>query len=228
MRLLLRSLAIIGMALGMACATALNTPSCGLAQQPAPAQTGKPASVMFMVDTSTSAGNISRAARQTLSDALIRFVQNGDPANEYSLMDISTDPIITLDRKSDQKTVVEKIKKLFATDHGGATALYEGICLGAEKMGKATYTRRLIILISDGVDTASAKDSKSLQRCLVKAGVPVYTIYLKGRGQEERERQFGKKVMDAIATVSGAKSFSPASAAEVATTLESLLADLKQ
>ena len=189
-------------------------------------QSNEPASIILVIDTSTSESKVDKPEIQALSEALVRLIQTSNQENEYSLISISTDPKQLVDRVSGKMAVLGGLNKLFSKPRIGATALYDACRLAVDKAQKSRYTRRLVLLISDGLDNCSSMSGKDLEGFLIKNKVPIYTVCTTNPREDVRSQQAGERVMRALAAISGGKAFHPKSAAEITLVIESIAADV--
>ncbi|GAC1658846.1 MAG: hypothetical protein NVS9B15_20860 [Acidobacteriaceae bacterium] len=129
-----------------------------------------PLSIVLAVDTSLStrkdlrlelesAKNFARVAIRPRVDAL-------------SLYEVSTTVSETLGFTSDTKRIDRAIGAIRA---GGATALYDAIFLAGEAL-KRQNGRRVVVLITDGGDTASSTSYGAAVRSALEAEAIVYSI----------------------------------------------------
>lgn len=91
---------------------------------------------------------------------------------------------------------------------GDRTAIGEALVLAAQKMMNEPYEHKILILISDGIDTAQSIDPEQAAQLARKAGIKIYSI---GVGADNYDTQssnyFDDSQLEKIATISGGKYF---------------------
>src|SRR6185295_1820709 len=151
-------------------------------------------------------GSAFRHARE----ALTHFIQTSHPKDEYVLIGFNSTPQLLLDRTRDGTAVLNKFT--YAQPHG-ATALYDGVYLGVEKLFQATYPKQAIILISDGEENNSRYGFGKLRQSLDESGVIVYTVRV---GTPRPPMSVSWPIMEPLASISGGKHFCPTSSEQMA------------
>lgn len=188
----------------------------------------EPASIVLVIDMSISTSRGASAELQALSSSLTVFIQKNNPQNEYSVIDLRSYATLLLDRAIDPKVVLEKLNKLFSGRKEGGTALYEAGYLALKKAAQGRYHRRFILLASDGIDTTSSKTAEGLVKTMAGAGIPTYTISLSSTEKDTRIVNQGRRFLEAIAKVSGGKSFKPKNAEEIGSIMEDIGKEIRQ
>jgi Ca-activated chloride channel family protein len=141
----------------------------------------EPISVGVLVDLSDSMVNLGGVQLKTIGSALLRFARLGKEANEYFLVGFADRPRILIDWTSGGRAFEEKLSKLRTADREGTnTALYDACYLGIEKLKNSTYSKRVLLLISDGVDTESRHSFKEVREALRNSDVMFYSVGLFG------------------------------------------------
>jgi VWFA-related protein len=131
-------------------------------------------SVVLAVDVSGSmAGQPLASAQQAASD----FVHGLSAQDSVSILTFGDSVTTALEPTTDKDAVAAALAQLSA---GGNTALYAAASQAIAKVSDSPSTRRVVILLSDGVDYGG-KSGVSRDDSLAQAkamGVPVYTIGL--------------------------------------------------
>ena len=192
------------------------------------ASSSEPASIVLVVDMSASLFGGKDDERQALSNSLAQLVQTNNPQCEYSIVSVSTEPSLLVDRATDTKAVLDRLNRLFSRRKGGATALYDACDLALKKISQAKYSRRLILIISDGVDTSSYKTIDGLHKAMVGSKTPIYTINIGSSATDIHTFNQGKRFLEDIAGASGGKSFIPKNTEEIKFAIESIQEELRR
>ena len=122
--------------------------------------------------------DISGSMRQTLSGAkeiAQAFFGTANPDDEFLLLTVSTRPGATTRFTSDTAALEESIG--FAQP-GGMTALIDTVHLGLNRMKEAQWSRRALLILSDGMDNHSQHSESDLMRLAAEADVQIYAIVI--------------------------------------------------
>jgi len=131
-------------------------------------------SVVLVVDASGSMAGQPLTAAQA---AAAGFVNGLSPQDSVAILAFSDAVTVAQEPTTDKATAIDALQKLTAA---GDTALFEATSRAVAKTAALPSTRRVIILLSDGVDyggksTVTRDDSIAQARF---AGVPIYAIAL--------------------------------------------------
>jgi Ca-activated chloride channel family protein len=94
----------------------------------------------------------------------------------------------------------------------GMTSLYAGVLAALDHIGNSHYERRVLVLISDGKDTASRVPLSEVTGSVRSHPVTIYTIGLFEDGDPDQN----SGVLKQLAQISGGRYFRPQSGEEVA------------
>ena len=178
-----------------------------------------PASIGIVFDTS---GSMNGDPFERAREALTRFIQTSHPRDEYFLIGINSTPQLLLERTRDGTAVLDKFT--YAQPHG-STALYDAVYLAVEKLSRATYPKRAIILISDGEENNSRYSFKKLRQELDESGVVVYTVRV---GALPLPKSISWLIMEPLASISGGKAYWPRSTERMDEAFEQIALDLRR
>jgi Ca-activated chloride channel homolog len=128
-----------------------------------------PVSVAILFDASRSMKDVLTYAQ----DAVGRFLGGCNPDDEYSVVLVRDRPEVTLSRSRDKHAILERINTVPAQ---GSTALLDGIYLALDHLGHASYSRRLLLVVSDGKDNHSRYTEGQIRELLRETDVVVYTV----------------------------------------------------
>ena len=145
--------------------------------------------------------------------------------NQFFIISMSTAPKVILDGSTDGKATLKALSKLAAIERGGATALYDACFLGIKKVTLAEPSKRVLIAVSDGVDTMSRKTLSVVKRALVDAKVTLYAIVVKSEDKVFDERI---KALDEMAAISGGEAFHPERSEDLKAILERIAVKLRE
>jgi VWFA-related protein len=88
----------------------------------------------------------------------------------------------------------------------GKTALYDAVIAGLEQLGKGRQTRKALVLISDGGDTASAHTRREMMDMVEHSPATIYAVGI--YDEEDPDRAPG--LLNKLAGASGGLAFFPA------------------
>lgn len=151
-----------------------------------------PASVALVVDTSGSMVDKIDDVR----DALAHFVDRMKPEDEVSLLRFSTD-VEVLVRPGDSRDTVRRAIGYLRPS--GGTALLDAVAVGLSELRQARYSKRALLLITDGNDNQSRLRERDAIALVTKSEVLLYAL---GIGHSERG-SFGHDVFGEADRVDG-------------------------
>jgi Ca-activated chloride channel homolog len=144
------------------------------------ASLSRPIAVVFALDCS---GSLKPEETATLREAALKFVDlmKGDAV--FATMNFNYDVKITQGFTDDAHKVERAFQR--ATKFEGSTRIYDAIdravtmlVRDAPRTRKNRPVRRVVVVITDGFDSASVIDRRELIRRALEAGVTVYSITL--------------------------------------------------
>ncbi|HEV8492838.1 MAG TPA: VWA domain-containing protein [Candidatus Angelobacter sp.] len=170
--------------------------------QPAPAPTPSatedaPASIGLLLDHSGSMrGKLSVAIA-----ALQELVKASNAQDEFFVVNFNDDPYMDEDFTSDPKSIFEALGKM---DARSGTAINDTVLASVDHLQKgAKYKKRIIVLVTDGMDNSSHTSSKKMLKILHEPGMPiVYAI-----GLFQYEGLGARKALDMLTQATGGKAF---------------------
>jgi Ca-activated chloride channel family protein len=140
-----------------------------------------PVSVGVLLDTS---GSMDRKIR-TAVEAVERFSRRIHQNDEIFLITFSGHPVLRQDFTDDREKLSQALRHINAT---GGTALYDALTEGLTKIREGRHSKRAILLITDGQDTASAAKLNDVLETVRESDLLIYPIgistltYAKGPG----------------------------------------------
>lgn len=181
-----------------------------------------PVSVGILFDVSGSMGGDKiRKARK----ALERFISSSHPMDEYFLIAFNNRAQLLLDRTRDGEAVLQK---LTLVNPGKNTALYDAVYLGLERVTRGAHQKRALLIISDGQDNASRYNFGEVRRLMKESDVVTYAVgIISGNDAGSALGMQGQAFLDELTTVTGGKSFYPASDVEMDEIFERIALELR-
>jgi Ca-activated chloride channel family protein len=173
-----------------------------------------PASVAILFDVSPSMLNRPDAFT-LLRTGVLRFIQQGDAANDYLIVSFADDVRVLADWGSSDESLVRALNGLAAaSSKGEVTALQDACYLAVEKLKGSHHPRRVILLVTDGMDYGSRRGTSELHRALKESDAIVYSVALikGGLGSTDFSLQVYNK-LKRLADISGGRAFIAGTAA---------------
>jgi Ca-activated chloride channel family protein len=138
-----------------------------------------PVSIGLVLDTSGSMGD----KVGLLKTSAIQFVRAANPSDEYFLVRFRNHPQVVLPFTADTDQLLQSIDRMKA---GGNTALFDAVHLAVNEMRYASYPRKALLIISDGMDNYSRHTERETRRRISEIDFPIYTINVLERQQRNR------------------------------------------
>jgi VWFA-related protein len=175
-----------------------------------------PVTVGLVVDNSGS----MREKRERVNSAALTFVKTSNPQDEVFVVNFNDEFYLDLDKDftndlGELKDALERI------DSRGSTALYDAVLGSLDHLKKGTRDKKVLLVITDGLDTASRTGGGNWKRGLQvtmleaqKSEALVYTVGLLAseRGKEKRK---AREVLTRLAEATGGLAFLPETLEEV-------------
>jgi Ca-activated chloride channel homolog len=166
-----------------------------------------PASIGILVDTSESMRffDLKEVARpKPILEAISQLVDRGHADNEYFLVAFDRTPRFLTDWLNGPALLAQKI----AVDQAKSqTAMYDACFEAVQKLGTAHHSRKVLILISDGIDNTSRHSFKELQRLLGHSEVTLYAIGVYASGDVSSLGVESRNILAELAGVTGGEVF---------------------
>lgn len=166
-----------------------------------------PVTVGLVIDNSGS----MREKRERVNSAALTFVKTSNKEDEVFVVNFNDDYYLDLER--DFTNNVEELKEaLERIDSRGSTALYDAVIGSLDHLKKGSKSKKVLLVISDGEDTASRGGAKSaLQRAMLeaqKSEALVYTIGLLG-SEKKAEARRARQALQQLSGATGGLAFFP-------------------
>ncbi|HUJ20200.1 MAG TPA: VWA domain-containing protein [Bryobacteraceae bacterium] len=128
-----------------------------------------PVSIVLVVDTSRSMRRLTGRSAEAVSSLL----KTSNPEDEYAVVEFADRPSLAADWTRDTSQVTDRL--MHAEAHG-STALLDAVVFAGKVARRAANERRILIVISDGIDNHSRRSIAGVKRYLLEANVQVYAI----------------------------------------------------
>jgi VWFA-related protein len=131
-----------------------------------------PASIAFLFDTSGSMGLVSNLAKgkQIVAQLLSRMEPARDEAALFTFHRSLRQEVTFTSDSARIARALDNVKPW------GLTSLYDAVADTAKRLTDRAAVRRAVVVISDGVDTSSALNSREVAALASAIDVPVYVV----------------------------------------------------
>lgn len=166
-----------------------------------------PATVGILFDLSGSFGpprkKESTAFRRKLSDALTRFLAVNNAENDYFVGTFGTRVAFSPTWTGPEESILENMD---APENYGQTAMYDALHHGIQNLMKSRHSRRVLLIISDGVDNQSKRTYKEVAELVKRSDVTIYAMAVYEQGTRGTALGAeGLEVLDDLAKLSGGR-----------------------
>lgn len=157
-----------------------------------------PISVGILLDLSFSMKDKIDTARQ----ALHQFFENSNPDDDYFVIGFSDYPALLAD--STRSTASIEGKLTLAFPHGN-TALLDAIYMGVNRLQKARYKRRALVIISDGGDNHSRYAKNEIRRIVQEGDVEICALGIFSKVFKTYEEWTGERLLTELTETTGGR-----------------------
>jgi Ca-activated chloride channel family protein len=161
-------------------------------QQSAPISVG----IIFDVSGSMKENANINSARS----AIMRFLQSGNPEDEYFLVTFNQNTTLVQGFTSQSSTIQNQIT---FKQPGGRTALYDAVYMGLDQIKSGKNEKKALILITDGEDNSSRYSLSEVREFARESDVQIYAI------GEEGKLGYGRSEIQNIVSLTGGRAFFP-------------------
>lgn len=169
-------------------------------------QTRLPLRIGLILDTSNSARRQLSFEKDAASEFVFTMLQGRSSKNQIFLQTFDATSSIVQDFTNDPESLNEKIRTLKA---GGGKALYDAIYFACKekmiKAGQPEDTRRVLVIVSDGLDVQSQHSRDEALSMAHKAETAIYPIGNAAYGFSNP----GDKILEQLAQATGGAAFFP-------------------
>ena len=159
-----------------------------------------PVSIGIIVDTSGS----MKDKMERVREAVKQFCYSANPQDEFFMITFSETPQLVHDFTDSTDDLEGKL--LFASAKG-RTALLDAIYMGIKKMREAKYSRKALLIISDGGDNHSRYTEAEVKSIVKESDVMIYAIGTFDRNLPTMEEMLGPELLSHIAEATGGRAF---------------------
>ena len=171
-----------------------------------------PVSLGLIIDNSGS----MRTKRAGVEAASLALVRDSNPDDEVFVVNFNDEPFLDLPNKKNFTNDIQEMEEaLTRIDSKGGTAMRDAIRVSIDHLlENASRDKKVLVLVTDGVDNASMIGLEKLIRVAQQSGVLVYAVGL----LEEEDRGDANKArreLNALAEATGGETYFPREVSEV-------------
>jgi len=159
-----------------------------------------PVSLGVIVDTSGS----MKDKMERVREAVTQFCEIANVEDEFFMITFSDEPHMARDFTNAAEDIEKELLYLHSK---GRTALLDAIYMGIEKMRQARYSKKALLVISDGGDNHSRYDEREVKSAVKESDVMIYAIGTFDRHVPTQEELLGPGLLANVAQVTGGRAF---------------------
>jgi VWFA-related protein len=180
----------------------------------------RPAAIGLVIDNSGSMHD----KRADVVLAALAFARASNPLDEYFVVHFNENVWLGLPGGMPFASGPETLTRALAQARAfGRTALYDAIDRGLEHLRQAQNPHRVLVVVSDGGDNASAIGFQELLQRVQQTDVVIYTIGL----FDDYARDRNPRVLKELAAVTGGEAFLPGGIDGAAGVLQRIAGDIR-
>ena len=174
------------------------------------AETQQPLDLALMIDSSLSTLMDLSFER----DAAVRFIQQiVRPGDRLAVFEVSDVVSQLAEFSSDVPRLEDAVRRI---EGGGSAPLYDALVLGSQALERRPLgRRRVLVLVTDGGETASRAKFDDARRAALAAGVMLYTILINPVKTEGGRNTGGEHALITITEVTGGSMYFPRGGADL-------------
>jgi VWFA-related protein len=177
-----------------------------------------PVSMGIVVDNSGS----MREKRQKVNAAALNLVKASNPNDEVFIVNFNDEYYLDQDFTANINKLKEALEKIEAR---GGTALYDAVVASADWLKHAKLEKKVIVIVTDGEDTASSQSlEQAVRRLQAENGPTVYAIGILG---DEEHPKRAKRALQVMSDRTGGIAFFPKTLDEVDAISRSVAHDIR-
>lgn len=186
-------------------------------------RTEQPLNIALLVDTSRSTERERRYELDSIRRFLQALLREGNDADEAALYSFNTFVTLHTAYTRDLRRLDRGLRSLKSE---GATAMFDSIFLAAEEM-KRRPGRHVVLIVSDGADTASTVQFDKALEALHEADAVLYAVLVTPVRSSAGRNLRGENALATFAQWTGGRLFLPALGASIDNAFSEILRDLR-
>ena len=136
--------------------------------------------------------------------AVVEFFRTANPQDEFFVVTFADKPELLADFTSSVEDIQARL--VYAVPKG-RTALLDAIYLSMNRMRKAHYERKALLIVSDGGDNHSRYTEGEIKSVVKEADLLIYAIGIYDRYMSTPEEQLGPALLSDLTELTGGRAF---------------------
>jgi len=171
-----------------------------------------PVSLGLVIDNSGS----MRTKRAGVEAASLALVRDSNPGDEVFVVNFNDEPFLDLPNKKNFTNDIREMEEaLTRIDSKGGTAMWDAIRTSIDHLlENGARDKKVLVLITDGVDNASIIKEDKLIKAAQQSGVLVYAVGLL-EDEDRGDANKAKRELSALAEATGGEVYFPKEVSEV-------------
>ncbi|MFB3778237.1 MAG: VWA domain-containing protein [Bryobacteraceae bacterium] len=186
-------------------------------------QTEQPLSIALLVDTSLSTAKEIRYTTESVSRFLKAVFSEGNPLDTVALYTFSYEVTLHSSFTRRRERLEEAMKGLKASS---GTSLYDAIYLSSKDL-ELREGRRVVVLVTDGGDTTSAKRFRDALEAVQLADAVLYAILVVPITNEAGRNLGGENALASLASGTAGRVFTPSVGPDLDKAFSDILQELR-
>ena len=184
-----------------------------------------PVTMGLVIDNSGS----MREKRDQVNAAAMTFVRTSNPQDEAFVVNFNDEYYLDTDGDftSDQANLHDALSRI---DTRGSTALYDAVIGSLAHLKKGHKDKRVLLLVTDGEDTASEKTFEDTIKAAEESNATIYAIGVYSQDDLEHDKKMvrrSKKVLTQLAEATGGEAFYPDNLSQVTPICEQVAREIR-
>jgi len=152
-----------------------------------------------------------REKRDQVNAAAMTFVRTSNPKDEAFVVNFNDEYYLDTDGDftSDQANLHDALSRI---DTRGSTALYDAVIGSLAHLKKGHKDKRVLLLVTDGDDTASEKTFEDAIKASEESNATIYAVGVYSDDDREHDKKMvrrSKKVLTELAEATGGQAYFP-------------------
>ena len=170
-----------------------------------------PVSLGLVIDNSGS----MRSKLTKVSAAALALVKDSNPSDEVFVVNFNDSAFLDNPKDKDFTSDISELQMALARiDARGGTAMRDAIDMAIQHLRKAHRDKKVLVLITDGDDTASLVSMEYIIRNAHRSDVLIYGVGLLAE-ESHRDAARARKALNDLAEATGGKTYFPKDVEEV-------------
>jgi len=184
-----------------------------------------PVTMGLVIDNSGS----MREKRDQVNAAAMTFVRTSNPQDEAFVVNFNDEYYLDTngDFTSDQGNLHDALSRI---DTRGSTALYDAVIGSLAHLKKGHKDKRVLLLVTDGEDTASEKTFEDTIKAAEESNATIYAVGVYSQDDLEHDKKMvrrSKKVLSQLAEATGGEAFYPDNLSQVTPICEQIAREIR-